>query len=452
MANRRSLSKTVLPLLVTALFLMVVVDPVVGQADPLPEEPSGPAEGNGPVRTVTPYYLKAVSGAAPISGTLSPAALMTNDTLAEVSSNGPRFPRFLINNVGTFTMYVSKMPLVIWGVNYASVWAKSNEDVQGAQFRVNLQKNGATQRQMSTTRSTLSNAPVELAITDAPAFPEPLVIMPGESLGVFIQYTANSKYPVGAAPGCIVLMNSEFHATRIELITTPFDMNVSAPSIVEGHLHAQGKVIDTSDVDPREKLIINLEIIPSGGRAVGASTIMVESFNQSDEQVLIMWSWDYKQSNAVEGLYEFKIDVSYGVYGINYTNSSFYEVLFPKETQEGSTLPVSTNMLLGLVIIAVLAIVGVALFMRRQRAAYPAGPYGARGPPRKRQKAKKPKMTRAQKKAMKKGHPPPGGPPHSPDRTPMPGRPPSGAGPPPKGAPPQYQGSSATGAPRPRRR
>ncbi len=332
------------------------------------------------------------------------------------------------------------------------MWAKSNEDVQGAQFRVNLQKNGATQRQMSTTRSTLSNAPVELAITDAPAFPEPLVIMPGESLGVFIQYTANSKYPVGAAPGCIVLMNSEFHATRIELITTPFDMNVSAPSIVEGHLHAQGKVIDTSDVDPREKLIINLEIIPSGGRAVGASTIMVESFNQSEEQVLIMWSWDYKQSNAVEGLYEFKIDVSYGVYGINYTNSSFYEVLFPKETQEGSALPVSTNLLIGIVIIAVLAIVGVALFMRRQRAAYPAGPYGARGPPRKRKRAKKPKMSRAQKKAMKKGHPPPGGPPHSPDRTPMPGRPPSSAGPPPKGTPPQYQGSSGTGAPRPRRR
>lgn len=452
MANRRSLSKTVLPLLVTALFLMVVVDPVLGHADPLPEEPEGPAEASGPVRTVTPYYLKVLSGQAPVSGTLSPAALSQNDSLAEVSSNGPRFPRFLINNVGTFTMYVDKMPLVIWGVNYACVWAKSNEDVQGAQFRINLQKNGATQRQMSTARSTLSSAPMELSVTDAATFPEPLIIMPGESLGVFVQYTANSKYPVGAAPGCIVLMNSEFHATRIELITTPFEMNVSAPSLVDGHLHAQGKVIDTSDVDPREKLIINLLIMPSGGNPVGSNTITVESFAPGEEELLINWSWDYKKSKAIEGLYEFKIDVSYGVYGINYTNSSFYEVTFPKKSQEEPMLAVSTNLLIGIVIIAVLAVVGVVLFMRRQRAAYPAGPYGARGPPRKPMRAKKPKMTRAQKKAMKKGHPPPGGPPRSPDRTPMPGRPPSSAGPPPKGAPPQYQGSPGTGSPRPRRR
>ncbi len=449
------MSKTVLPLLVTALFLMVVVNPVLGQADPVPEEPSGPAAEDGPVRTVTPYYLKALTGPAPVSGTLSPAALGSNDTMAEISSNGPMFPRILINNVGTFTMYVAKMPLYIWGVNYACVWAKSNEDVQGAQFRVHLQKNGANQRTMSTTRSILSSAPVELSVTDPPSFPEPLVIMPGDSLGVFIQYTANSRYPFGPAPGCVVLANNEFHATPIELVTTPFDMNVSAPVISEGHIHTQGKVIDTSDVDPREKLIIGLSIMPSGGNPVGANTIEVESFAPGEEEIMINWSWDYKKSNAIDGLYEFKIDVSYGVYGINYTNSSFFEVTFPKDKQEGSALPVSTNMLLAIIIIAVLAIVGVVLYMQRQRTAYPAGPYGARGPsrgPKKTKKAKKPKMTRAQKKAMKKGHPPPGGPPRSPDRTPMPGRPPSGAGPPPKGAPPQYQGSSVTGAPQPRRR
>ena len=451
MASRRSLSKTVLPLLVTALFLMVIVDPVLGQADPMPEEPSGPAEGEGPVRTVTPYYLKAITGAAPITGTMSPAALSQNDSLAEISSNGPMFPRFLINNVGTFTMYVSKMPLYIWGVSYASVWAKSNEDVQGAQFRIHLQKNGANQRTMNTARSTLSSVPMELTVTDPPTFPEPLVFNPDESFGVWIQYTANSRYPVGPAPGCVVLMNSEFHATRIELICTPMDMNVSAPSIVDGHLHTQGKVIDTSDLDPKEKLIIGLSIIPSGRNPVDASTITVESFAPDDEKVLINWSWDYK-GNAIDGLYEFKIDVSYGVYGINYTNSSFYEVTFPKEAQDEPLLAISTNLLIGIVIIAVLAVVGLVLFMRRQRAAYPAGPYGARGAPRKPKRAKKPRMTRAQKKAMKKGHPPPGGPPPSPDRTPMPGRPPSSAGPPPKGAPPQYHGSSVTGASRPRRR
>ncbi len=436
MATRRSVPKAVLALLVTFLFLGILVDPVLGDAEPLPENgPTPPQEGEE--RTITPYYIKAMSGAAPVTGTLSPGALSQNDSLAEITTNGPRFPRFLINNVGTFTMYVGKMPLLIWGVNYACVWAKSNEDVQGAQFRMNLQKNGATQRSMNTNTAQLGSAPMEFTVADTPTFPEPLTINPGDSLGIFIQYTARSRYPVGAAPGCIVLANNEFHATRVELVCSPMWMNVSAPVFAEGHLHTQSKIIDSSDLDPAEQLHFSLSIIPSGGTPVGAYTIARESFAPTDEHVVVNWSWDYKKSQPVDGLYEFRIDVSYGVYGINYTNSSFYEVNFPKEQKEETFLAISTGLIIGIVIIAVLAIVGVVLFMRRRSAAYPPGYHGPRGPPPKPKKAKKPKMTRAQKKAMKKRAPPPGAPPRSPDRTPMPGRAPPGARPPPPGVPPK---------------
>jgi hypothetical protein len=453
MANRRSVPKVALALLFTFLFLAAIVDPVLGSAGPLPEDgPVPPREGEE--RTITPYYIKALSGQAPITGTLSPAALSQNDSLAEITTSGPMFPRFLINNVGSFTMYVDRMPLLIWGVSYACVWAKSNEDVQGAQFRMQLRKNGASQRTMNTNTAQLGSAPMEFTVSDPPTFPEPLVINPGESLGVFIQYTARSRYPVGPAPGCIVLANNEFHATRVELVCSPMWMNVSAPSFAEGHLHTQSRIVDTSDLDPAEKLHYSFSIIPSGGNPVGANLIERESFAPTEDDVVINWSWDYKKSKPTDGLYEFRIDVSYGVYGINYTNSSFYEVKFPKEEGEGSALAVSTNLLIGVVVIAVLAIVGVVLFMRRRSAAYPPGYYGTRGPPPRR--PAKPKRSwaqnRAAKKAMKRGGPPPSAPPRSPDRTPMPGRAPPGARPPPPGVPPKPHAAQGGRPPAPKRR
>ena len=328
--------------------------------------------------------------------------------------------------------------------------------MQGAQFRMNLQKNGATQRTMNTNTAQLGSAPMEFTVGDPPTFPEPLVINPGESLGVFIQYTARSRYPVGPAPGCIVLANNEFHASRIELICSTMWMNVTAPVFTNGHLHTQSIIKDSSDLDPAEQLHYSLSIIPSGGNPIGANLIVQESFAPTEEQIVVNWSWDYKKSQPTDGLYEFKIDVSYGVFGINYTNSSFYEVTFPKDKSEAAALPISMNLLIGIIAIVAIAIIGAYLFTRRRAAAYDYEYYGTRGPPPKKKKPAKAKPSWAQKRAMKKakkkgkGAPPPGAPPRSPDRTPMPGKAP------PPGAPPKPHAAShaaPTGRPpRPRRR
>ncbi|MCK5253572.1 MAG: hypothetical protein KAQ96_11495 [Thermoplasmata archaeon] len=420
--------------------------------------PSAVLQGEGVEPKITPYYLRTLTGSAPDSGLLSPAALNETDALAETTVNGPVAPRLLINNVGTYSMYVERMPLYIYGVNMVSLWAKSNEDVQGASFRVHLQRNGQNQRSMSTPPTQLSSAPMELTVSDAVgSFPEPLVIMPGDSMGLFIQYTARSRYPVGPAPPAIMLSSTMQHATRIELLASPMEMNVSAPAFTEGHLHVTGRVTDTSDLDPKEKLIFGLEITTAGGRLVKASQITQESFAPDEEKVLINWSWDYKKApEATDGLYEFKIDVSYGVYGINYTNSSFYEVTFPEQKKEADGLftDFNTTFLAVAIIIAVIVAVVAVVFWRRSRAAYPMGYMDPRGPPKRPKKAKKPKMSKKQKKAMmqtRNGMPPPGGPPQSPDRTPMPGRAPPGGGAPPPKAPGAPHGSPHPGTARPRR-
>ena len=460
MLARRSLPIAVLSILVVVMFMATATAGALG-----PDRPSSTTEdewvpnavqqGEAVEPKITPYYLRTVTGPAPQAGTLSPAALTENDTMAETNVNGPVAPRLVINNVGTYSMYVDRMPLYIYGINLVAIWAKSNEAVQGATFRVHLQKNGVNQRSMSTPPTTLSSAPIELTVSDpVRSFPEPLIIMPGESMGLWIQYTARSRYPVGPAPPAIMLSNTLIHATRIELLASPMDMNVSTPSFTGDHLHVTGRITDTSDLDPREKLYFGLEITTAGGKLVKASQITQESFAPDEEKILINWSWDFKKApEAIDGLYEFKIDVSYGVYGINYTNSSFYEVTFPEKNKEsdGFLSGFNTTFLAVAIIIVVIVAVVAVVFWRRSRAAYPMGYMDPRGPPK---RPKKPKMSRKQKKAMmqaRNGMPPPGGPPRSPDRTPMPGRAPPGGGAPPPKAPGAPHGSPHPGTARPRR-
>ncbi len=455
---------TVLSVLIVAMFLVTSLGAALGETDepdgPETKEdewvPNGVMQGEVMEPKVTPYYIKTLTGAAPDSGSLSPAALNESDGLAETSCNGPVAPRILINNLGTYRMYVSRMPLYIYGVNQVALWVKSNEDVQGAQFRVHLQRNGVNQRSMSTPASTLTSSPVELTVTNPPQnFPEPLIIMPGESLGLFIQYTARSRYPVGPAPGCIMLSSTLIHASRIELLASPMEMNVTAPAFAEGHMHVAGKIVDTSDVDPAEKLVYNLQIITSGGKVVKQSQIKEESFAPDEEKVIVNWSWDYKKAGeVVDGLYEFKLDVSYGVYGVNYTNSSFYEVEFPKGQQSDTGFLDGFNTLyLVIAIVAVLVAVVAFMFLRRSRSSYPPGYMAPRGPPKRGKPPKKKKLSKKEQRQIMaaRGSPPPPRGPRSPDRTPMPGRGPPGGGAPPPKAPGAPRGAPKPGTGRPRR-
>ena len=419
MVARRSRSVAVISILVVLMFLVTSAAAAMAdeEQDTTEEEwvPNTIGQAQGVEPQITPYYIRTTTGAAPVTGTLSPAALNESDVLAETTVNGPIAPRILINNVGSFSMYVSRMPLYIYGVNQVALWAKSNEDVQGAQFRVHLQKNGANQRTMSTQPTQLTSAPMELTVSDPPrSFTEPLIINPGESLGLYIQYTARSRYPVGPAPGAVLLSNTLIHASRIELLASPMEMNVTAPVFAEGHMHVQGRIIDTSDVDPKEKLKINLDIMTSAGKLVKRSQITQESFAPDEEKVLVNWSWAFKKADEVtDGLFEFKLDVSYGVYGVNYTNSSFYEVVFPKNKndEDGLLTGFNTWYLAIILIVAVVAVVGV-LFIRRSRTSYPAGYTRPRRHPKKRAKKSKVPSRKERKMMMeaKNGAPPPRGP------------------------------------------
>jgi hypothetical protein len=349
-------------------------------------------------------------------------------------------------------------PLEVYGISMVSVWAKSNEDAQNAEFRVIFQRNGGTIANMYTNRAMLSNVPLEFSVPNLPSLTEPVVFNPGDTMSIEIQYRASSKYIVGPAPSCILLANSIAHATRIELLSHPMDANVSAPQFVaeadHKHIQVNGKIWDSYGVDPQNDLLINLEILSTGASTIPPGTIKQMNFAPREDEIIINWTWEYRKATVTDGLFEFRIDISYGVTGHNYTNSSFFEIEFPKEKESTGGLFGGVDPMLVYLAIGALAVVLIVVFVRRSRAPYPSG-YQMPSRPAKRPKApKKKKMSKKQKKAMleaKKGVPPPGSP-RSPDRTPMPGRgPPNGGAPPPRG-PGAPHGSPQPGGARPRRR
>jgi hypothetical protein len=439
------------------MFLIVSLSPAMAAPEPVPNEDVDPQvinEGGVIPAQVTPYYVMAATGNAVAQGTLSPAALEHNDTLAEITVPGPTFPRRTLTRAGVFTMHVSQaMPLEVLGIQHVSVWAKSNEDVTNARFRILFQRNGNTRANMNTQTMGLNNVPLEFTVSDAPSFVEPEIFQRGDRLSIEIQYTAASRRVVGPAPGCILLSSNTAHPTRIELLARPIDTNVTTPIFLDNLLHITGKVIDTSEVDPKTDLLINLDIVPSSG-TIRPDSIVKMNFLNKETEYLINWTWDYTTGEYVDGLFEFRIDVSYGVIGHNYTNSTFVELTFPKEKKQGATL---TTTQIGVIagLAAVAAVVAIVLVIK-QRSSTPRGYPPGYGPRPKPKKAKKPKLTRAEKaarkKAKKKGLPPPARGPPSPDRTPMPGRAPPGARRHPTKVPGRPQGAPPTGSARPRRR
>lgn len=449
MAIHRSRVYSAFAVLAVVMFLAVTVLPVLS-ATPDEEEvpveaPEAQQQESGPAWVNTPYYVNAQSGAAVLQGGLSPAALQMNETLAEIQAPGPTFPRRTLTRVGVFSMQVSMgMPLQVQSITSMNVWAKGNEPVANARFRFLFLKNGNREVERYTNTMNMETSPMEFTVPDPPSFSNPMTFRRGDTMGIEIQYTASSRYFVGPAPSCVVLANTIAQATRIELMCKPLEMNVSMPSIQEGLLHIPGRVVDTSDIDPQTELYVSLGIF-GGTTAVHDEHVKRMRFDIGDTEILVNWTWDFRACGATDGLWEFRIDVSYGVIGINYTNSTFVELEFPREKKKSAFL--NRTSITGIVIVAVIAIAAGAVVMRRRRASMYAAAYYGPGPPPPGMGVPPPKVKRAKRadrkaKRSKRGKPPRGAPPPSmPPRGPPPkGPPPRGRAPMPGRAPPDARG------------
>jgi hypothetical protein len=425
-----------LPRASVAIALVVLMSMPIGSVAGLPpleadgtDAPDAPLQQQGgPKLVTTPYFVRTQGGTAVAGGTLNPAVINESSPIAEIVAPGQPFPRFLLTRVGVFEMQVQET-LEVHAVDYCVVWARADEPVQNVRFTIRLERNGNLVADYHASSMQLETTPVAFEAGDVGPLNNPVVFTPGSRLGMEILYTSNSRRGFGPNPGCVVLANSWSYATRFELRVRPIKMNITSPIIENDQVLVTTRIIDSAGLSPKDdEIFVHLNIIPSSGTTaeIELEHVVMGPTSQSieDGAWVTNWTWDYKKSHAISGLYEFIVDCSYGVKDINYTNSTFFEITFPEEKGSGGILSVLGPMGIGGLAAAIILLAVVVLLVRRQRSrSYYAAGYGypETEPPR---PERAPKRSRFRRKS--KEMPPP---------TPAPTRP-GPAAPTPRGRPP----------------
>jgi hypothetical protein len=373
-------------LLVLAFFLIPVL-PVVALVEDGPSTPPATPMQMGPQGAVrTPYFVKAMSGGPAARGDLSPVVINESAVEAELQSPGQKIPRYLMTVVGTFSITLLA-PIEVSRIDEVVVWAKGREPVANAYFRVYFLRNGARITTINTQQQNMDLNPIAFTGQDLPIFSSPVQFGASDTMGIQIVYGAKSKRLFGPAPDAVVLANSYQHATRIELSTRPMILNVTTPLIVSNQVQFTGQIVDSAGQSPDDKLKVQMSIIPTTGASakIGRNDLKIVTTSQTAVNgmngYVINYTWEWKRSRATDGTYEFKLDCSYGVLGINYTNTSAFDLKFPREQQRAGFFAKRTNLYGFIVAIAIAAAIGGVLIWRR-RTAYPryARGYGGRPP------------------------------------------------------------------------
>jgi hypothetical protein len=376
----------VLCALLVLLFIVTDVLPALAPVDGEKETPSAVGLGGaqGPVNT--PYFVRTTSTAAIATGTIDPKVINESSPETEIVSPGPTFPRRTLTRVGRFSMTLLA-PITVTRIDRCVIWVKGREPVVAAHFRVFFLKGSSTIATLTTPSQNLDTNPISIECTDIPTI-NAIGFNAGDTMGIEIQYTAQSRRYIGPAPDCIVLANSAAHPTRIEVATQPLMMNVTLPVVEKNQVLFSGQILDSAGTkDPLAELNTKLTIVPSTGASAKVSPKDVRIITTTETVVnsyngwIINYTWAFRKSRATDGTYEFKLDCSYGVAGVNYTNSTFFDLQFPKEAAKTSFFKKTSNLAATGGLIAAIAIIAV-VFVWRRRTAYPryARAYGGRPP------------------------------------------------------------------------
>jgi len=362
---------------------MFLVTPVTAVIGGTPDEgeaaPAAALQGASVEPVRTPFYVKCQSGNNVLTGDLSPLVLNESGMEAVITVSGPTFPRRTLSIVGRFSMIVQS-PMAVTKIDKAVVWAQGREPTQSAYFRVMFERNGGTISTMSSARADLDTSPKEFEMQDPPTYGSPQVFTAGDRLGIEIQYSARSRFYFGPAPDVLVLASSVIHATRIELTTRPVELNVTMPSVSNDEVHFSAQILDSAGISPEKGLIVKTSIIPNTGatgdfkpahlREVSVSEGIINTYSG----YIINYTWYWKKSKATDGTFEFMVDVSYGVPGINYTNATFFELKFPQPPIQKPLLTKKSVTYIVLIVAAVVgSIVGVMFWRSRTGSRYPYG-------------------------------------------------------------------------------
>jgi len=314
---------------VTMLFLMSLSPLFVDASAAEPE--NGTFMGLKPVRTS--YWIKCPSGDAVMDGNLTPAPLTGRDGTSEVVVPGPTFPKRTLSRIGIFSLefesnYWGGHRFELHGIEGVSIWAEAFEDVEDAQFRIIFSRYGNEFANLYTETKNLDNSPKELRVTESVSFDEPIIFDGYEPLEVEIQYKAASRTLGGPAPDCVFLSGSLIRPSRVVLSVIPMNMAVYGGYYNSEQMWVYGSVSDSSNLDPEEQLEYDLRIYDPHGDQIDPITIEQSSVYVGYDEVTVIWDWSYNLTKNVNGSYQFQMEVSYGVPGVTYSNTTEFNLYF----------------------------------------------------------------------------------------------------------------------------
>ena len=326
----RARSSRVRVTIVVILMVTLVLGPLF-QGTVVAESHPGSLMRLEPVRT--PYWIRCDSGDAVVHGNLTPAPLTSSDRTSEIDVPGPTFPRTTLSRAGTFELpmrgwYWDYVPLKVYSVEHVSVWAKSREDVENAQFRVMIMRNGVEMVNMYTEIKDLDGTPTELKVTDLPTIDDPLIFEAAYPLEVEIQYRASSRIGTGPAPDCVILTGSRSYPSRVELMAIPMNIVTDLSIVNEEYAYVRGIVQDSSLLDYEEDLQYELSIFGPSGEMVNPLAIEVSSKYSDYSGIKVVWLWYYNLTDNQDGVYQLQVDVTYGVKGVHYSNMTLVSLAF----------------------------------------------------------------------------------------------------------------------------
>jgi len=319
--------------LLCAFLLSLGLAPLASASAPVHPPPAGIlATGSG---QSTSFFFGA-------NDLITPIAPVNETSGQTANALGVSAPRFLISNVGRWSVTLKEEGMTIEGLAGLSIWASSDAGASNVRFIVHVQINGNDVGTVNTERKATLGADPEEFRADAGSSQLAAQTFPkGAQVSFMLQYSASSSpAPIGPSADSIFHYYSDLYRSRLDIITNPFNLTVDRPSIKVGddEVNVTTIVKDAFAVPSDDKTYSLSFNGPTNSQAhhVQVVNTIVDPVNGTQ----LVWNWNFLAQGLVTGgTYTITISAQYIGSDVNYTNISTADLAFPKGAAAGKGLP-----------------------------------------------------------------------------------------------------------------
>ena len=309
--------------------------PPPGSAAASPPQ-GGDAEAGGPNIIMESTGNRVTSFYFGKSAQITPVPPFNESQGQQIDALGVSFPRFLVSNVGTWSVTLSEEGMVVEALEGLSIWASSTQGAQNARFIIQVEVNGNGAGTLRTeTKPTLGPSPEEFRIDAGGSQMSRLDFPKGSQLSFQLQYSASSApLPAGPSGSSTFHYYGDLYRSRVDFVTNPFNLTLTDLKVQSDHINVTEIVKEAFGVDPALRVLSLTFNGPTN--SVDHHVKIVNTLIDPINGTTIVWNWDFAQQGGVSsGQYTVAISGGYAGAESNYSNVTTVELKFPKGPDTG---------------------------------------------------------------------------------------------------------------------